>query len=187
MRRLVLDVGTCVTVLVCGCVCEASRGCEGIQCSARANNSATTPAGCCDKKLGTFGEQALWLARKLSGLLILLALFVLGYFVQRLVCPRHRRRGRGATQEPDSLLSAHTAASRDTLLESYGYDECGVQGFTSPVMQPPAYDEIKDLPTYEESVRGGASVQPQPGGSVRPAAGARSEKPEAARIFRNSV
>ncbi|XP_062843297.1 uncharacterized membrane protein C3orf80 homolog [Trichomycterus rosablanca] len=182
MHRLVLDIGTCVTVLVCGCVCEASRGCEGIQCSTRTNGSAT-PAGCCDKKLSTFGEQALWLARKLSGLLILLALFALGYFVQRLVCPRHRRRGR-ATQEPDSLLSAHTTASRDTLLESYGYDECGVQGFTSPVLQPPAYDEIKDLPTYEESVR--AAGMQQPGGSVRPVA-AHREKPEAARIFRNSV
>ncbi|XP_026796753.1 uncharacterized membrane protein C3orf80 [Pangasianodon hypophthalmus] len=181
MRQLALDVGTLVTLCTV-CVCDASRGCGEIQCGARANGSATS-AGCCDLTTRTFAEHASWLARKLSGLLILLALFAVGYFVQRLVCPRHRRRGR-APPEPESLLGARATASQDTLLERFedgggGGGVDGVDGFTSPVLQPPAYEEVKDLPTYEESVRAA-------GGSVRPA-GAGHERPEAARIFRNSV
>lgn len=176
MRQFALDVGTLVTLCTV-CACDASRGCVEIKCSARAN---TTSVDCCDLPPRTLAEHASWLARKLSGLLILLALFAVGYFVQRLVCPRHRRRGR-APPEPESLLGARATASQDTLLERFedsgGVD--GVDGFTSPVLQPPAYDEVKDLPTYEESVRAA-------GGSVRPV-GAGRERPEAARIFRNSV
>ncbi|KAM9439748.1 putative membrane protein C3orf80 homolog [Clarias gariepinus] len=187
MRRFALDVGAFVAACVCVCACDASRGCGEIQCGARANGSATS---CCDLPLRTFAEHASWLARKLSGLLILLALFAVGYFVQRLVCPRHRRRGGGrAPPEPESsLLGARATASQDTLLERFedgggggGLD--GVDGFASPVMQPPAYEEVKDLPTYEESVRAAA-------GTVRPVGagtGAGRERPEAARIFRNSV
>lgn len=181
MRQFALDVGTLVSLCTV-CVCDASRGCGEIQCGARANGSATS-TGCCDLPLRTFAEHASWLARKLSGLLILLALFAVGYFVQRLVCPRHRRRGR-APQEPESLLGARATASQDTLLERFedggGVDGVdGVDGFTSPVLQPPAYEEVKDLPTYEESVRAA-------GGSVRPV-GVGCERLEAARIFRNSV
>ncbi|KAI5093030.1 uncharacterized membrane protein C3orf80 homolog [Silurus meridionalis] len=178
MRQFALDVAKLVSVYAV-CACEASRGCGELQCGARANGSAAS-SGCCDVPARTFAEHASWLARKLSGLLILLALFAVGYFVQRLVCPRHRRRGR-AQPEPESLLGARATASQDALLERLedGGADGGVDGFASPVLQPPAYDEVKDLPSYEESVRAAA-------GSVRPQ-GASRERPEAARIFRNSV
>ncbi|MFT7803767.1 hypothetical protein Z043-103106 [Arapaima gigas] len=128
--------------------CGEVRCAAGQQCCARANYSVT--ARCCTLPRHTFLDSLGWVARKLSGVLILLLLFAMGYFIQRIVCPRPRRH-RHARDEPSSLLGGRAAASQDSLLERAAERAPG--GLTSPVLQLPAYDEVKDLPTYEETMR----------------------------------
>ncbi|XP_056123963.1 uncharacterized membrane protein C3orf80 [Rhinichthys klamathensis goyatoka] len=118
--------------------CEAVRSCAEIQCDedqrcCTQNNSITT-VHCCKLPLHAFLHNLDWVVRRLSGLLILLLLFVVGYFIQRVVCPRPRRQ----THEEPSLLHGH--ASQDSLTGD----------FSSPVLLLPTYDEVKYLPTYEE-------------------------------------
>lgn len=113
--------------------CEAVRSCAEIQCDedqrcCTQNNSITT-VHCCKLPLHAFLDNLDWIVRRLSGLLILLLLFVVGYFIQRVACPRPRRQ----TREEPSLLHGH--ASQDSL---------------TPVLLLPTYDEVKYLPTYEE-------------------------------------
>ncbi|XP_065136264.1 uncharacterized protein [Paramisgurnus dabryanus] len=117
--------------------CEAVRSCEELQCDedqrccTQENN---TTVHCCKLPQHTFLGNLDWIVRKLSGLLILLLLFLVGYFIQRVACPRPRRQ---TTEEP-SLLHGHE--SQDSLTGE----------FSSPVLQLPTYEEVKDLPTYEE-------------------------------------
>ncbi|XP_036410820.1 zona pellucida sperm-binding protein 3-like [Megalops cyprinoides] len=127
------------SALKCGdTVC---RG-EDQQCCAQGNGSATER--CCNHPLHTFFGNMGWITRKLSGILILLLLFAMGYFIQRIVCPRPRRR----QQEP-SLLSGHATASQDSLLERVPERTLGD---VTPTVPLPAYDEVKYLPTYEETM-----------------------------------
>uniref|UniRef100_A0AAY5EG14 Uncharacterized protein n=1 Tax=Electrophorus electricus TaxID=8005 RepID=A0AAY5EG14_ELEEL len=59
---------------------------EGQRCCAPGNGSAAVR--CCKLPLQTFFDNVGWITRKLSGILILLLLFAMGYFIQRIICPR---------------------------------------------------------------------------------------------------
>lgn len=120
--------------------CEAVQRCgelrcvEGQRCCTSQEN--VTAVECCKLPPHTFLDNLDWIVRKLSGLLILLLLFVVGYFIQRVVCPRPRLHRQ--TPEEPSLLHGH--ASQDSLTGD----------FSSPVLLLPTYEEVKYLPTYEE-------------------------------------
>ncbi|XP_073673504.1 uncharacterized protein [Garra rufa] len=121
-----------------GFSCEAVRSCAEIQCEEDqrccTQNSSSSITSVRQRPQHTFLDNVEWLVRKLSGLLILLLLFVVGYFIQRVLCPRPRRQ----TPEEPSLLNGHT--SQDSL----------AGGFSSPVLLLPTYEEVNYLPTYEE-------------------------------------
>ncbi|XP_030633883.1 uncharacterized membrane protein C3orf80 homolog [Chanos chanos] len=149
------DIRTCITFLTTFGIyaCQALRNCGDIQCDederccTQGNGSATVR--CCRLPLHTFFDNIGWIARKLSGILILLLLFAMGYFIQRIICPRPRRHH--DRPEDPSLLHGHITASQDSLLDRI--PEYSVGDFTSPVLQLPAYDEVKYLPTYEETMQ----------------------------------
>ncbi|KAL2095937.1 hypothetical protein ACEWY4_008085 [Coilia grayii] len=146
------DIRTCVSFLTAFLIytCQAFRNCGNFQCSddQRCCSHDNVTVHCCKLPLHTFFDNVGWITRKLSGILILLLLFAMGYFIQRIICPRPRRQQERA--EDPSLLNTHTTASQDSLLDRFP-DQC-ITGFTSPVLQLPAYDEVKYLPTYEETM-----------------------------------
>ncbi|XP_043115621.1 uncharacterized membrane protein C3orf80 [Puntigrus tetrazona] len=120
-----------------GFSCKAVRRCAEIRCDedqrcCTQNSSSITSVR--QLPLHTFLDNLEWTVRKLSGLLILLLLFVVGYFIQRVVCPRPRRQ----TPEEPALLHGH--ASQDSLAGDFG----------SPGPLLPTYEEVNYLPTYEE-------------------------------------
>uniref|UniRef100_A0A8C8DRM5 Uncharacterized protein n=1 Tax=Oryzias sinensis TaxID=183150 RepID=A0A8C8DRM5_9TELE len=131
-------------------------GCGDVQCgdnqqccaSNRTGSSGGSAEYCCKLPIHVFFDNVGWITRKLSGILILLLLFAMGYFIQRIICPRPRRDQNHEHCEEPSLSHGHASASQDSLLERY--PEYTVGGFTSPNL--PAYDEVKYLPTYEESM-----------------------------------
>lgn len=176
-----LTTGTLLSACLLS-ACQALRSCgefqcgEGQQCCPPvvAGNSSTGGGGggggaaaatttaaavrCCKLPIHIFFDNVGWFTRKLSGILILLLLFAMGYFIQRIICPRPRRHqqhhDRGG--EPSSLLQSGggggghaSSASQDSLLERY--PEYSPGEFASPNL--PAYDEVKYLPTYEESMQ----------------------------------
>ncbi|XP_077204681.1 putative membrane protein C3orf80 homolog [Paroedura picta] len=134
---------------------------------------------CCKLPFHTFLDNVGWFVRKLSGLLILLVLFAIGYFLQRIICPsprRHsRRRPRGHDDDDEegdgdagadspggrgggTPLNVTAATSQDSLLDSRSRDPPPppppLLHVVSPVfLQLPSYEEVKYLPTYEESMR----------------------------------
>ncbi|XP_066203253.1 uncharacterized membrane protein C3orf80 homolog [Saccopteryx leptura] len=166
-------------------------GCAELACGERercCNAANSTAVRCCKLPLHAFLDNVGWFVRKLSGLLILLVLFAIGYFLQRIICPSPRRYPRGqarpgppggtgppgAAGPPDdydspSLLRDEAAAgSQDSLLDSgsggWGQGGCGFSvpscasahelRVVSPTfLQLPSYEEVKYLPTYEESMR----------------------------------
>lgn len=138
--------------------CAALRSCGEVQCSdgqqccppvAAANGSAGSAVRCCKLPIHIFFDNVGWFTRKLSGILILLLLFAMGYFIQRIICPRPRRHPHHDRGEEPSLFHGHASASQDSLLDRY--PEYSLGDFTSPSL--PAYDEVKYLPTYEESMQ----------------------------------
>nr|XP_006972734.1 uncharacterized membrane protein C3orf80 homolog [Peromyscus maniculatus bairdii] len=172
----------------------SSRGGFGSGERERCCDSANaTAVRCCKLPLHAFLDNVGWFVRKLSGLLILLVLFAIGYFLQRIICPSPRRYPRGQARpgqarpgpaggsgppgtagQPDddddspALLRDEVAAgSLDSLLDSGGGRGRGGGGrlpptcvsehelrVVSPVfLQLPSYEEVKYLPTYEESMR----------------------------------
>ncbi|XP_055970297.1 uncharacterized membrane protein C3orf80 homolog, partial [Sorex fumeus] len=144
---------------------RGAGGCAELACGERerccAAANGTTPR-CCAPPLHAFLDGVGWFVRKLSGLLILLVLFAIGYFLQRIICPSPRRpaprpaAAAAAVPGPDAadapaLLPPDDAAagSQDSLL-----DRAGPDGALAPAfLQLPSYDEVKYLPTYEESMR----------------------------------
>ncbi|XP_048859668.1 uncharacterized protein LOC125727074 [Brienomyrus brachyistius] len=62
------------------------------------------------------------------------------------LCARHHER-----QEEPTLFSRSATASQDSLLDRMPEYRPG--DLTSPVLQLPAYDEVKYLPTYEETMK----------------------------------
>ncbi|XP_058489126.1 uncharacterized membrane protein C3orf80 homolog [Solea solea] len=138
--------------------CAALRSCGEVQCGdgqqccppvVASNGSAGTAVRCCKLPIHIFFDNVGWFTRKLSGILILLLLFAMGYFIQRIICPRPRRHPHNDRGEEPSLFNGHASASQDSLLDRY--PEYSLGDFTSPSL--PSYDEVKYLPTYEESMQ----------------------------------
>ncbi|XP_037533741.1 uncharacterized membrane protein C3orf80 [Nematolebias whitei] len=137
--------------------CQALQSCGEVQCVdgqrccppiAHGNGSAAVR--CCKLPIHVFFDNVGWFTRKLSGILILLLLFAMGYFIQRIICPRPRRHQNQDRGEEPSLFHGRASASQDFLLDQYP-ESCAVGDFASPNL--PAYDEVKHLPTYEESMQ----------------------------------
>ncbi|XP_058044994.1 uncharacterized membrane protein C3orf80 homolog [Ahaetulla prasina] len=172
--------------------CQGSCGAQkcGAQESCCSYGNATyAETKCCKLPFHTFLDNVGWFVRKLSGLLILLVLFAIGYFLQRIICPSPRRHGRRRrrpgqrgeeedeeeeeeeeeadyddddAEERDSFsrvtpLNGTAATSQDSLLDSRGREASlrpPLLHVVSPVfLQLPSYEEVKYLPTYEESMR----------------------------------
>lgn len=138
--------------------CQALRSCGEVQCGdgqqccppiVAGNGTVSSAVRCCKLPINIFFDNVGWFTRKLSGILILLLLFAMGYFIQRIICPRPRRHQQHDRSEEPSLFHGHASASQDSLLDRY--PEYSVRGFASPNL--PAYDEVKYLPTYEESMQ----------------------------------
>lgn len=139
-------------VSACQALCGEGQCGDGQRCcppSLTGNGSASSTVGCCKLPIHIFFDNVGWFTRKLSGILILLLLFAMGYFIQRVICPRPRRHPHHDRSEEPSLFHGHASASQDSLLDRY--PECSLGDFTSPNL--PAYDEVKYLPTYEESMQ----------------------------------
>ncbi|CAK6441950.1 unnamed protein product [Pipistrellus nathusii] len=174
-------------------------GCAELACGERercCDAANATAARCCKLPLHAFLDNVGWFVRKLSGLLILLVLFAIGYFLQRIICPSPRRYPRGQARpgqarpgppggagppgaagpphdddddSPALLRDEAAAGSQDSLLDSGGGGGRGRGGggFSVPAcasehelrlvspafLQLPSYEEVKYLPTYEESMR----------------------------------
>ncbi|KAF7242549.1 hypothetical protein EYD10_11066 [Varanus komodoensis] len=147
-------------------------------------NATHAEVKCCALPFHTFLDNVGWFVRKLSGLLILLVLFAIGYFLQRIICPspgrharrRRRRQRRGQDDDDDededdeaaldspargTPLNATAATSQDSLLDGGDHEPPPppLLHFVSPgFLQLPSYEEVKYLPTYEESTRPQAPV-----------------------------
>ncbi|XP_043347827.1 uncharacterized membrane protein C3orf80 homolog [Dermochelys coriacea] len=149
--------------------CQGTWSCGELTCGERESccdygNVTHAEIKCCKLPFHTFLDNVGWFVRKLSGLLILLVLFAIGYFLQRIICPSPRRYNRPQRQDsPASLLSVTAATSQDSLLDSGsgrrypGEPEPPPQTGAPLFLQLPRYEEVKYLPTYEESMR----LQPQ--------------------------
>lgn len=107
-------------------------------CCAQGNNS--TAVTCCKQLVDKTYYNIAMVTRKLSGVLIMLLLFAVGYFVQRALCSKSRQ----LTQPHNGPPPVTT--SQEPLVESSTPDP-------APAAQLPTYDESKRLPTYEETMR----------------------------------
>lgn len=118
-------------------------------CCAQGSNS--TAVTCCRQIVDSTYYNIAMVTRKLSGVLILLLLFALGYFVQRMVCSRVRQHAPADTGLPAATVS------QEELMRS-----CTSDSLVHParIVQLPSYDECKHLPTYEETVRSGCRGPP---------------------------
>uniref|UniRef100_A0A8C5PNW8 Chromosome 3 open reading frame 80 n=1 Tax=Leptobrachium leishanense TaxID=445787 RepID=A0A8C5PNW8_9ANUR len=148
--------------------CQAGWSCGDLLCGDKEGccvfgNVSHTEIRCCQLPFHTFLDNVGWFVRKLSGLLILLVLFAIGYFLQRMICPSPRR----YTRQPPRSRGPRGAAglfnetsSQDSLIDSVRrLPEHELRVISSPTfLQLPSYDEVKYLPTYEESMRPGGQV-----------------------------
>lgn len=119
--------------------------CRGDEvCCAQGNNS--TAITCCRQFVDNTFYNIAMVTRKLSGILIMLLLFAVGYFVQRMLCSRSRHR-------PPQNGPPAVTTSQEMLMES-----CTPDSFVGPApfAHLPTYDECKRLPTYEETMRDGS-------------------------------
>ncbi|KAM6161171.1 putative membrane protein C3orf80 homolog [Erethizon dorsatum] len=166
-------------------------GCAELACGERegcCDSANATAMRCCKLPLHAFLDNVGWFVRKLSGLLILLVLFAIGYFLQRIICPNPRRYPRGQARpgqarpaplggsgppggagppddedddSPALLPDEAAAGSQDSLLDSGGggrlapacASEHELRVVSPAFLQLPSYEEVKYLPTYEESMR----------------------------------
>ncbi|XP_078288334.1 putative membrane protein C3orf80 homolog isoform X6 [Panthera onca] len=162
-------------------------GCADLACGERercCDAANATAVRCCKLPLHAFLDNVGWFVRKLSGLLILLVLFAIGYFLQRIICPSPRRYPRGqarpgqarpgppggagppgAAGPPDddddspALMRDEAAAgSQDSLLDSGGGGRGG-GGRSAPSCA--SEHELRvvspvflQLPSYEEETLG---------------------------------
>nr|XP_015216456.1 PREDICTED: uncharacterized membrane protein C3orf80 homolog isoform X2 [Lepisosteus oculatus] len=104
---------------------------------------------------------------------------------ERIICPRPRRHHERQEDDP-SLLNGHTTASQDSLIDRF--PEYSIGEFTSPVLQLPAYDEVKYLPTYEETMQvdRDRSDDHLLNSAESVSAGRRDERPDDTRVTRTS-
>lgn len=154
--------GGTVGVLAYACLVwasEALRTCGDVQCGAgqqccppggAGNATSGSNVRCCKLPIHVFFDNVGWFTRKLSGILILLLLFAMGYFIQRIICPRPRRQPNQQDRSEEPSLYGQASASQDSLLERYP-ESYSMGNIASPSL--PAYDEVKYLPTYEETMQ----------------------------------
>uniref|UniRef100_A0AAQ5YZT4 Uncharacterized protein n=1 Tax=Amphiprion ocellaris TaxID=80972 RepID=A0AAQ5YZT4_AMPOC len=109
-------------------------------CCAQGNN--TVAVTCCRRFVDKTYYNIAMVTRKLSGILIMLLLFAVGYFVHRLLCSRSRQR----TPPPNGQPTV--TASQELLVES-----CTPDSSVDAGPRLPTYDECTRLPTYEGTVR----------------------------------
>ncbi|KAL7387453.1 hypothetical protein ABVT39_023742 [Epinephelus coioides] len=119
-------------------------------CCAQGND--TTAVTCCRQFVDKTYYNIAMVTRKLSGVLIMLLLFALGYFIQRMLCTRSRQ------LTPPNNGHPTVTTSQDPLMESGTPD--GLMD-PAPAPQLPSYEECKRLPTYEETVREGSRARPE--------------------------
>ncbi|CAL8315606.1 unnamed protein product [Gadus morhua 'NCC'] len=109
---------------------------------------------CCKPIVDPTYYNIAMITRKLSGILLLLLLFAMGYSIQRLICSKTRRRIHdtehlAASQSP----SGHPTptVSREPLIVAPGSSS---ESDAAPPASLPTYEECicKRLPTYEESL-----------------------------------
>ncbi|KAG7526977.1 hypothetical protein JOB18_047527 [Solea senegalensis] len=110
----------------------------------------TIAVTCCKQFDNTYYNIAM-VTRKLSGVLIMLLLFAVGYFVQRVLCSRSRQ------LTPPHSGHPTVTTSQEPLVESCLPDS---SMHPAPAALLPSYDESKRLPTYEETMRDGSRGQP---------------------------
>lgn len=117
-------------------------------CCALGND--TSRVTCCKELVDDTYYNIAMVTRKLSGVLIMLLLFAFGYFVQRMLCSRSRQLSTPYNGPPTA------AASQEMLMESYTPDSV-----RSPAFSPslPSYEDLKRLPTYEETIRDSCVMQ----------------------------
>lgn len=110
-------------------------------CCVHGNNTTHT---CCKELVDNTYYNIAMVTRKLSGVLIMLLLFAFGYFVQRMLCSRSRQLSAPYNGQPTA------AASQEMLMES-----CTPDSLRSPELRTtlPSYEDLKRLPTYEETIR----------------------------------
>lgn len=125
-------------------------------------NVSHTEIKCCKLPFHTFLDNVGWFVRKLSGLLILLVLFAIGYFLQRMICPSPRRYTRPQPRGQNGPGLLNETSSQDSLIDSVRHlSEHELRIISSPLfLQLPSYDEVKYLPTYEESMRPNQVILP---------------------------
>ncbi|KAM9789876.1 zona pellucida sperm-binding protein 3-like [Neosynchiropus ocellatus] len=113
-------------------------------CCAEGNHSLTLT--CCRQYADSTYVNIAVVTRKLSGVLIMLLLFAVGYLVQRILCSKSRR----TTPEdhPTATVSQEPLVQRDTTVVGLMDRDPGPQAVL------PSYEECKHLPTYEETMRG---------------------------------
>ncbi|CAL8344442.1 unnamed protein product [Merluccius merluccius] len=154
---LALPAATVCAIRRCGPdICSDDQVC----CATPGNHSAAATT-CCRPAVDPTYYNIAMITRKLSGILILLLLFAMGYSIQRLICSRTRTRRLhhlhhddaeeqhlAASQTPSGRPA--TAVSQEPLIMVGPPDGGGGE----PVASLPTYEECvcKRLPTYEESL-----------------------------------
>uniref|UniRef100_A0A3B3CE66 Uncharacterized protein n=1 Tax=Oryzias melastigma TaxID=30732 RepID=A0A3B3CE66_ORYME len=134
----------------------------------------STRTACCRQVVDPTFYSIGVVTRKLSGILILLLLFTLGYGFHRLLCARAR------TQTPPHQHGLQTITASQEML----VDSCTPDSAVDPLPQLPTYEECKQLPTYEETLRpwewtpSSGCGRPEPGSSRNPFPRSAGKSPE---------
>lgn len=110
----------------------------------------TSIVTCCPQPVDNTYYNIAMVTRKLSGVLIMLLLFAFGYFVQRMLCSRSRQRSASFNGPPTA------AVSQEMLMESCTPDSLRSPAFSTSL---PSYEDLKRLPTYEETIRESCAIQ----------------------------
>lgn len=114
------------------------------RCCPRGGNGSAVV--CCQRPVGDTYYSIAIVTRKLSGVLILLLLFALGYWLHRLLCSKAGR----LVQAQDARPPVTT--SQDPLVGSSSPDPAPAPA-PAPDAHLPSYHGPKRLPTYEETMR----------------------------------
>lgn len=119
-------------------------------CCPQGNTSGAVT--CCRRLVDKTYYNIAMVTRKLSGVLILLLLFALGYSLQRALCSKTGRLGQAQNGLPP------VTTSHDPLMEGSSPGQDGDQDVDqdvdqAPTAQLPPYEGSKRLPTYEETMR----------------------------------
>lgn len=107
-----------------------------------------TSVPCCKPHVDQIYYSIAMITRKLSGVLIMLLLFAMGYFIQRMLCSKSRQ------ISPTQNGLPPVTASQEMLMESCSRDTLADPP-SAQNAKLPTYEECGDLPTYEETMKDG--------------------------------